>query len=173
MAMISVGGARAGRRSVDYDLPLVPFIDFMICLIAFLMVTAVWTRMSRINADARLGGADASADHPPKELHLSMDANGFELTWRQSGTVLESERVPAASILVGGERRYPALSDAITRTWQAHGQHRAESDRELDHAVLHVKNDIAFDEVVAALDALNAPRRGAARSAFSVAFAAH
>src|SRR6185295_16932138 len=41
MASISVGEGKSGRRALDHVLPLVPFIDFMVCLIAFLIVTAV------------------------------------------------------------------------------------------------------------------------------------
>jgi biopolymer transport protein ExbD len=173
MAGISVGDAKTGRRSVDHALPLVPFIDFMICLIAFLMVTAVWTQMSRINASGKVPGSELGpTDKPPKELHVTASERGFELRWQQGKTVLESQQVPRVEVQVGGEPRYPALTEAITRQWSGHGVHRAETDRQLDRAVLHVPNDLPFSEIVAVLDALHAPRRGKS-SAFDVAFAAN
>jgi biopolymer transport protein ExbD len=173
MAGISVGEAKTGRRSVDHELPLVPFIDFMVCLIAFLMVTAVWTQMSRINATGNApGGEHGPTTEPPKELHVTASQRGFELRWQQGKTVLETQQVPRVEVKVGNEPRFPGLTEAITTQWNGHGVHRAESDRQLDRAVLHVPNDLPFSEIVAVLDALHAPRRGKS-SAFDVAFAAN
>jgi hypothetical protein len=85
--------------------------------------------------------------------------------------VVETAHVARAVVEEGGEPRFPALEDAITREWQAQDTHRAASDPKLDHAVLHVQNDLPFAEIVALLDALHAPRRGRA-SAFDVTFSA-
>ena len=154
-------------------MPLVPFIDFMVCLIAFLMLTAVWTQLSRINATGRAPGTELGLPQAPeKELHVLASTQGFELRWQQGHTVLESEHVARVEVPVAGETRFQGLSEAITKEWQAQGQHRAESDRKLDRAVLHVQNDAPFSEIVALLDALHAPRRGKG-SAFDVAFAAN
>jgi hypothetical protein len=173
MAGISVGESRSGRRALDHSLPLVPFIDFMVCLIAFLIVTAVWTQMSRLNATGRAPGELLGLTPPPqKELHVVASAHGFELRWQHGATVLETEHVPRVQVLVGSEPRFPALSAAITKEWQAQGVHRAASDRQLDRAVLHVPNDLPFSEMVALLDALHAPRRNKA-SAFDVALASN
>lgn len=156
---------------MDHDLPLVPFIDFMVCLIAFLMVTAVWTQMSRINATGKAPGSDGGKPHEPqKELHVVASAAGFDLRWQQGLTVLETQRVPRIAIPVGDEARFPALTEAITRQWNAQGQHRAAGDAKLDRAVLHVPNDAPFSEIVALLDSLHAPRGGKS-SAFDVALA--
>lgn len=173
MAGISLGEGRSGKRALDHALPLVPFIDFMVCLIAFLIVTAVWTQQSRLNATGQVPGASEGASpEPPKELHVVASAQGFELRWQQGATVLESEHVPRLEIPIAGETRFQGLTEAITKEWQAQGQHRAQSDQKLDRAVLHVPNDAPFSEIVALLDALHAPRRGSA-SAFDVAFASN
>jgi len=158
---------------VDHDLPLVPFIDFMICLVAFLIVTAVWAQASRINATGRAPGELLGLPpEPQKELHVVTNASGFDLRWQQGALVLETQHVPRAPVMVGAEPRFPALSEAITKEWQAQGVHRAPSDRQLDRAVLHVPNDLPFSEMVAVLDALHAPRRGKS-SAFDVALASN
>lgn len=171
MAGISVAGASSGRRTYDHTLPLVPFIDFMVCLIAFLIVTAVWTQASRIDATGRAPGDSLGlTSQPQKELHLVVSRAGFELRWQRGATVLESQHVPRVEITVGSETRFPSLSEAITKEWQAQGVHRAPSDHQLDRAVLHVPNDLPFSEMVALLDAIHAPRKGKA-SAFDVALA--
>ena len=168
MAGISVGEGHGGRRALDHSLPLVPFIDFMVCLIAFLMLTAAWTQVSRINAAGLVPGDAGPASAPQKQLHVMASTGGFDLSWRQGGKVLETEHVARVPVEPDHEARFPALQDAITRSWQAQGQHRAPSDHQLDRAVLHVQNDLPFSEIVAVLDALHAPRRGKL-SAFDVA----
>jgi hypothetical protein len=173
MATISVGESKHGKRAVDHDLPLVPFIDFMVCLIAFLMVTAVWTQMSRINATGKVPGLELGPTPAPrKELHVFASSRGFELRWQQGATVLETRQLPRPAPQANSDLRFPELSAALNREWEAHGVHRAPNDRALDQAVLHVQNDLPFAEIVAVLDALHAPRR-AGRSAFEVAFAAN
>jgi biopolymer transport protein ExbD len=173
MASISVGEGKTGRRAVTHDVPLVPFIDFMVCLIAFLMVTAAWTQLSRINATGRAPGEALSpTEAPQKELHVTTTNAGFELRWVQGQTVVTRRHVERVPVLVGEDSRYPALTQAITEAWQSDGQHRAAGDSKLDRAVLHVDSDLPFSEIVAVLDALHAPRRGPG-SAFDVAFAAN
>ena len=42
-------GTDSGKKSVDVELNVVPFIDLMSCLPAFLLVTAVWTNLAQIS----------------------------------------------------------------------------------------------------------------------------
>ena len=75
MAGIDLGGTHGGRRSNNQELPLIPFIDFLLCLVAFLLVTAVWSQMARVSADARVPGppSNPSIDsQPERELHVEM-----------------------------------------------------------------------------------------------------
>lgn len=171
MATISVGEGKTGRRAVVHDLPLVPFIDFMVCLIAFLIVTAVWTQLSRINATGQAPGGHEPSAAPVKELHVVASPAGFELRWQQGKTVLETRHVTKVPVRVGADERYPSLTQAISDEWQAQGEHRDARDLRLDRAVLHVSSELPFSEIVAVLDSLHAPRRGKS-SAFDVAFAA-
>jgi biopolymer transport protein ExbD len=59
---IDTGGG-GGRKSVDVEINLVPFIDMMSCLVAFLLITAVWTNLAKI--DIKPGGISSDADKPP------------------------------------------------------------------------------------------------------------
>ena len=49
MGGISVGEGHGGKKSVDSEIPLVPFIDLLLCCVMFLLVTAVWNRLARID----------------------------------------------------------------------------------------------------------------------------
>jgi biopolymer transport protein ExbD len=127
MATISVGEGKGRRRALTHDLPLVPFIDFMVCLIAFLIVTAVYTQLSRIPATAQApGGEHGPTTQPPKELHVVASSAGFDLRWQQGKTVLESQHVARVPVQVGDEQRYPALTEAITKEWQSRPTPRRE-----------------------------------------------
>ena len=42
-------GTGEGGKSVNVELNIVPFIDLMSCLTAFLLVTAVWVNIAQIN----------------------------------------------------------------------------------------------------------------------------
>ena len=44
-----------GRKGVDYDLNLIPFIDLFSVLVSFLLITAVWTQIARINVENKVG----------------------------------------------------------------------------------------------------------------------
>ena len=52
MGGISVGGGHGGKKSVDSEIPLVPFIDLLLCCVMFLLVTAVWNRLARLGCRA-------------------------------------------------------------------------------------------------------------------------
>src|SRR6185503_6901909 len=101
MAGIDVGGH--GKRSLNHEIPLIPFIDFLLCLVAFLLVTAVWSQMARINADARVPGPPKPEDEPEKQqkekqLHVEMRGERkFQLVWKEGSTVVNTidvERKP-------------------------------------------------------------------------------
>ena len=52
MGGISVGGGGGGKKSVDSEIPLVPFIDLLLCCVMFLLVTAVWNKLASMEAAA-------------------------------------------------------------------------------------------------------------------------
>jgi biopolymer transport protein ExbD len=179
MASIDVGGGRGGRRAVDHDIPLIPFIDFLLCLVAFLLVTAVWSQMARLTADPMVPGR-VGEERPPREhktLHVKVRDDKFDLEWRRGQTLVSRSSIPRRSSRV--EPRYADLAKRIAAEWKTEGEHRQPTDRGADHAVLHASNSLEFGELAAVLDALHAPKRKLMLAdvsqeipVFSVAFAA-
>lgn len=163
MAGIDLGGSHGSKRSTNHEVPLIPFIDFLLCLVAFLLVTAVWSQMARVDADARVPGPNTSPVTTPKEKQLHVDMTSersFRLAWKEGTTVVNTIEVPRQKVSVGAaDFDYPALAAKISAEWRSHGSHRAPSDPRFDQAVLHTNNSTQFEEVIAVLDALHAPKR--------------
>jgi biopolymer transport protein ExbD len=83
MAGISSGGGHGGKKSVDHSIPLVPFIDLLLCCVMFLLVTAVWNQLARLNASQQQPGQPQMDTPPPEEpqikLILQVQNTGFVL----------------------------------------------------------------------------------------------
>ena len=172
MAQLEVG--RVGRRRpLDHALPLVPFIDFLLCLVAFLLVTAVWTHASRLQASAN---APSLAAFPParevEELVVHMQDRKFSLEWRLGRTVLSNRDVPLEkSESAAGDLSYPALADAVRREYTS----RVAGQPGPRRAVLRANNSVEYRELVAAMDAIEATTYLSAqgeRAGFEIALAA-
>lgn len=73
-------GASAAQEegSVDVALNVVPFIDLMSCLTAFLLVTAVWSQYAQINIKPKGLGRDAvkeQDEEPPVNISVLLTEN--------------------------------------------------------------------------------------------------
>ncbi len=163
MAGIDTGG-HGGKRSTNHEIPLIPFIDFLLCLVMFLLVTAVWSHMARIEADAKVPGPpkDTEKDKIEKEKQLHVEMRGerkFQLVWKEGTTVVNTIDVPRKEVLVNEDVTYPDLSEKIKAEWKANGSHRNPADKKFDRAVLHTDNSTEFKHVIAVLDSIYAAKR--------------
>jgi len=77
---VSVEGGKGRGKSMGVDLNLVPFIDFLSCLIAFLMMTAVMTEIHSIAVEQNVSPPDPNTPPPdpppppPLTIHVEADA---------------------------------------------------------------------------------------------------
>ena len=74
-------GGKAGRKAVNADLNLVPYIDLLTCMVAFLLITAVWTQLARLEAHQK-GQGQAGEDTPPEKvfkLVIVVNSEGYNL----------------------------------------------------------------------------------------------
>jgi len=182
MAGIDVGGA-SGKRAVNRDINMIPFIDLLMVTVAFLLITAVWVDHQRISATAQVPGHEGKGpteiDNLSKDLHVHMSESDFVLTWKQAGTVVSETRLPRVEVS-DGPPRYDDLAEKIEAEWKLHGGHMDPSDHELDRCVFHSDNDVPFGEIVAVMDAIYDAKRDIALdtggkrrvAVFNMAFAA-
>jgi len=59
-----------GKKSVDFQLNLIPFIDLLSVLISFLLMTSVWTQTARIEVRQ---SPNLPSDEPPEEQEEKLD----------------------------------------------------------------------------------------------------
>jgi biopolymer transport protein ExbD len=62
----------SGRKTVNYELNLIPFIDLFSVLVSFLLITAVWTQIARINVENKVGTGAGQAQKPPDDVILAI-----------------------------------------------------------------------------------------------------
>ncbi len=88
----------------NIDLNLVPMIDLMSCLTAFLLVTAVWVNTAQLEVTAAGRGASGEATAP--RVGVLVQADRMWLTVSQLGDITE---IPD----VGGDHNWAALALAL------------------------------------------------------------
>jgi biopolymer transport protein ExbD len=75
MGGINLDGGHGGKKAVDSEIPLIPFIDLLLCCVMFLLVTAVWNQLARLDVNQQQPGQQAPNEPPPEDkikvsLHL-------------------------------------------------------------------------------------------------------
>jgi biopolymer transport protein ExbD len=174
------GGGKGGKRNVDQEINMVPFIDLLMVTISFLLITAVWSSMARLNANAQVPSSQKKSDteKKPKEkepavLHVRVSDKDkkFILQW-QAGT--KTDDIVSIDMEADASGRYPKLEEEIKKAYisgqgpqNLYGDDVAYSDKEapehganaLNQAILHVDNAFPFAEVVKVIDAIYIPRR--------------
>jgi biopolymer transport protein TolR len=77
---MDIGGGKARRKPLDAPINLVPFIDLMAVTISFLIMTAVWTQVGRLEVSQE-GVARLDAPPPPQvPFVLNVSLERLELT---------------------------------------------------------------------------------------------
>jgi biopolymer transport protein ExbD len=172
MAGINVTAGRSGRRSLDSEINMIPMIDLLMVTISFLLITAVWTHMARVNADAQVPGPESGTTPPAheKRLHVEMRSpSRFVLLWKEGNTTVESIDVERHDITEAQGPvevvRFPDLASRIASEWKAKGQHTSLTDPHTDQAVLHTDNHTEFKYLVGVMDAIYATHRDVVRGA--------
>jgi biopolymer transport protein TolR len=81
MAVAVETGGKSGKKAVNADLNLVPYIDLLTCMVAFLLITAVWSQLARLEAHQK-GQGQAGEETPPEKivkLVVVVNGEGFNL----------------------------------------------------------------------------------------------
>jgi biopolymer transport protein ExbD len=87
-------GAGGGKGDVNVELNIVPFIDLMSCLTAFLLVTAVWVNIAQINIQPKGKNRDtANVQQDDEHVTLSVLVQADRI-WVGLSRVNEFQEIP-------------------------------------------------------------------------------
>jgi biopolymer transport protein ExbD len=139
MGGISMGGGHGGKKSVDSEIPLVPFIDLLLCCVMFLLVTAVWNQLARLNANQQQPGQQAPNEPPPEEkikVILQVQSTGYVL----ASTAGDRIEVPKTGDQYDNEGLRTKLQD----------RKRSEPNRK--DLVVAPEDGVHYEDVVSAMD---------------------
>jgi biopolymer transport protein TolR len=136
MAVSIDGGGGDRKKSVNAELNLVPYIDLLTCMVAFLLITAVWTQLARLKVDQRGQGSIESGEVTPKtRVAVVVHDDGFNL-------IVDNDQKPLPR--KQGALDYATLAAELAVVKRAHPD---KTDVEVVSA-----DDIAFDSLVRTMD---------------------
>jgi biopolymer transport protein ExbD len=103
---------RGRRREVDADLNLTPYIDLLTCMVAFLLIAAVWTQLARLSV-AQKGQGEVESPLPElPRLAVAVHGDGFNVIVKD-----DQKAIPLAP---GGGLDFRRLADELKLVKHAH-----------------------------------------------------
>jgi biopolymer transport protein ExbD len=102
---VSVQAGKSARKALNADLNLVPYIDLLTCMVAFLLITAVWTQLARLSA-AQKGQGQAGEETPPEmqvKIVVVVNQEGFNLVVGQDQIPIPKKGTEYDFEKLGGE----------------------------------------------------------------------
>ncbi len=134
-----MGGAiavetKGKKKALDAVVNVVPFIDLLSCCLSFLLITAAWTQLSRLQVSHGGGTGCAVA---PILLELSITERGFRLATGSSDAGVEIPRAGLAYDLA-------ALKARLARVREQHP--------DVEAITVAAEDDVAYDTLVATID---------------------
>lgn len=137
-------GTEDGSRSRNVELNIIPFIDLMSCLTAFLLVTAVWVNISQLDVKAAGKGRDQilpEGDEPKLSVLVENDE-----IWVGVSRIEEYQRIPKTEAGYDWPKLLDALKAQKASTWFA-------ESTEIQVAADSTKTDpVSYQQIVMAMD---------------------
>jgi len=138
---VSVEGGKGRGKSMGVELNLVPFIDFMSCLIAFLMIAAVWTQIASLDVEQSISNTPPDVIEqpetppvPPLTVHVKAEGHWI------GRKVEEGIQVPKA----GETYDYTKLEELMKK------DHETYPVEEM--VVINTDDGVPYEEMVKVLD---------------------
>jgi biopolymer transport protein ExbD len=70
---------KGGKKALDDELNLVPFIDLLSCCISFLLITAVWTQIAGLQVASSGGPTEQQKQETTIDVKLLLTEKGYSL----------------------------------------------------------------------------------------------
>ena len=130
-------GNKGGKKSLNANLNLVPYIDLLTCMVAFLLITAVWTQLARLQTQQK-GQGQAGEETPPElqvKVVILVNQEGFNL-------VVGPEQTPIPK--KGADYDFERLAAELKKAKDTHP--------DKNDAQVASEDTIKFDTLVRAMD---------------------
>jgi biopolymer transport protein TolR len=79
---------RGSKRSLNASLNLVPYIDLLTCMVAFLLITAVWTQLAQLKTSQRVPGGDQDDNKPMAKIAVVIGEDNLNVVVNQDREVV-------------------------------------------------------------------------------------
>jgi biopolymer transport protein ExbD len=138
---------KRGKKSLDSELNLVPFIDLLSCLISFLLISAVWTQITAVPARST---GNLTKDPPPPDPNDKTIAIRVTMTDRGYTLSLQSEAVDIPKTSKDGKVTYDTvqLLDKLRAVKQKIPEQRA--------VTVAPEDTVPFSDMVGTMDQIAA-----------------
>jgi biopolymer transport protein ExbD len=147
MGGVSVdSGGKGGRKSVDSNVNMVPMIDLLISVIAFLLMTAVWVQTGILQAQQPKGAPSAgpSQGPPQEQLKVEIYSDGRVKIGIQAADVHDIATGPVRHNL-------PSVNTEEIRTDL---QRRHESEVSRNEVHLKPEGAVRYDMIIRVMDVI-------------------
>jgi len=137
---VSVGGGKGRGKNMMVDLNLTPFIDFLSCLIAFLMIAAVWTEISSLDVEQNISPPDPNQEipdpppPPPLTIHIEADRHWVGRKVEEATTIMK----------VGDTYDYDKLKEMLDKDHETYPTETM--------VVINTDDGVPYEEMIKVLD---------------------
>jgi biopolymer transport protein TolR len=137
MAISLEGDGKGRRKAVDSELNLVPYIDLLTCMVAFLLITSIWTQLARLEVAQKGQGQDSAVDDKDHlRVAVLVSADSFNL-------IVKDDQKPIPRR--GATLDYARLVDELKAVKLAHP--------DTDDLQILSEDGVVFDTLVKTMDA--------------------
>lgn len=141
---VSVGPtSKGGRKSVDAELNLIPFIDLLSVCILFLLMTAVWVQISKMSALTQPSGQNTVENSSVTQLNAERENRDWDVLVRPNGVqVLMSGRSLGSFPIEQAKDKIAELNERYLKS------------RKESKISLRASDDVFYEDMITVLDAL-------------------
>lgn len=136
---IEQGGGK-GRKSVDAELNLIPFIDLLSVCILFLLMTAVWVHISKMSAFSQPSGEATISHSDVSSIHQAKEERDYDFLVRTTGVEIKQDNKSLGQF---------DLTQLQAKMDQLKAQGGAAFDPKIS---LRAADDVVYDDVIYVLD---------------------
>jgi len=146
-----VDSGKKGKKSLDMELNLVPFIDLLSCLISFLLITAVWTQISSVKAQST-GNLSQNTEEPPPDPNKT----SVRVLLTETGYKVSVANNPTDYVKVTAKKGETTPNGYDTKSLTAKLEEVKKQYSEQKAITVAAEDNVAYEDIIATIDTATA-----------------